>query len=63
MIRQAPGVAGYRRMEAATLSERYPKDVGRARVALEETVREMAASFRIEPGELNLDLGPLGRLL
>jgi hypothetical protein len=50
-------------MEAATLSERYPKDVGRARVALEETVREMAASFRIEPGELNLDLGPLGRLL
>ncbi|MBM3221781.1 MAG: hypothetical protein FJZ38_24445 [Candidatus Rokubacteria bacterium] len=29
---------------------------------LEETVRDLAARFDLTPEELNLDLGPLGRL-
>jgi hypothetical protein len=29
---------------------------------LEETVHEMAHRFGLRPDELNLDLGPLGRL-
>jgi len=34
-----------------------------ALMRLEETVRDLAARFGLEPDELNLDLGPLGRLL
>jgi hypothetical protein len=30
---------------------------------LEETVRDLAARFDLAPEDLNLDLGPLGRLL
>jgi hypothetical protein len=30
---------------------------------LEETVAEIGAQFGIEPEDLNLDLGPVGRLL
>jgi hypothetical protein len=30
---------------------------------LEETVRDMAARFGFDPEELNLDLGPLGKLM
>ena len=30
---------------------------------LEETVKDIAGAFGIAPEELNLDLGPLGRLL
>jgi hypothetical protein len=29
---------------------------------LDATVRQLARRFRIRPEELNLDLGPLGRL-
>ena len=29
---------------------------------LEETLHDIAAKFGIEPDELNLDLGPLGKL-
>jgi hypothetical protein len=29
---------------------------------LEETVREIAARFGLAPEDLNLDLGPLGRV-
>jgi Gas vesicle protein K len=34
-----------------------------APIRLGETVRDLAARFRLESHELNLDLGPLGRLL
>jgi len=30
---------------------------------LEETVREMASRFGLAPEDLNLDLGPAGKLL
>jgi len=29
---------------------------------LEATVRQLARRFRLSPADLNLDLGPLGRL-
>jgi hypothetical protein len=29
---------------------------------LEETVRDLAARFNLSPADLNLDLGPLGKL-
>jgi hypothetical protein len=31
-------------------------------MTLEETIAELAGRFGLAPGELNLDLGPLGRL-
>ena len=50
-------------MEAGTLSQEQTEDVGRALMKLEETVRDIAGKFRIPLDELNLDLGPVGKLL
>ena len=52
-----------RRMEAGTLTDRQVEDVGRALMQLEETVRDIAATFGIPPEDLNLELGPLGKLV
>jgi hypothetical protein len=52
-----------RRMEAGTLTEQQTEDVGRALMKLEETVLAIAASFGIPPDDLNLDLGPVGKLM
>ena len=52
-----------RRMEAGTLTDRQVEDVGRALMQLEETVRDLAAQFGIPPEDLNLDLGPLGKMI
>jgi len=52
-----------RRMEAGTLSDTQTEDVGRALMTLEDTVRDIAAKFGLSPEELNLDLGPIGRLM
>ena len=52
-----------RRMDNATLSPEQLENVGLALMRLEQTVRELAAHFGLTPEELNLDLGPLGRLL
>jgi predicted transcriptional regulator len=52
-----------RRMEAGTLTERQTEDVGRALMQLEKTIREIAEQFGIPPDDLNLDLGPVGKLM
>jgi hypothetical protein len=52
-----------RRMEGGSLSDQQTEDVGRALMTLEETVRDIAARFGIRPDELNLDLGPIGKLM
>jgi hypothetical protein len=62
-IRQLLERQAIRRMEAGTLNEHQTEDVGRALMKLEETVRDIAAKFGIAPDELNLDLGPVGKLL
>jgi hypothetical protein len=51
-----------RRMEAGTLTPEEIERMGRALMELERTVHDIAARFGLEPEELNLDLGPLGRL-
>ena len=51
-----------RRMEAGTLTDQQTEDVGRALMKLEETVRDLAARFGIPIDDLNLDLGPIGKL-
>ena len=52
-----------RRLEAGTLTDQQTEDVGVALMKLEEAVREIAAQFGIAPDELNLDVGPLGKLM
>jgi len=37
--------------------------VGLALMRLQETVLELAEQFDISPDELNLDLGPIGKLI
>lgn len=52
-----------RRMETGTLTDKETEDVGRALMTLEATVRDIAQRFGLEPEDLNLDLGPLGRMM
>ena len=52
-----------RRMEADTLTDQQTEDIGRALRTLEETVVDIAAKFGILPEDLNLDLGPVGKLM
>lgn len=51
-----------RRHENGTLTPAETEAVGMALMRLEETIVEMAATFGLDPGELNLELGPLGKL-
>ena len=52
-----------RRMEAGTLTDQQTEDIGRALMKLEETVVDIAAKFGILPEDLNLELGPVGKLM
>jgi hypothetical protein len=52
-----------RRMEQKTLTRKEVEAVGSALMLLEKTIRDIGARFGLTPEELNLDLGPLGRLM
>jgi hypothetical protein len=52
-----------RRMEAGTLTAEEIEAIGVALMRLEETVHDLARRFGLDPADLNLDLGPLGRLI
>lgn len=52
-----------RRMEQKTLSRKEVEAVGAALMTLEETIRDIGARFGLTPDDLNLDLGPLGKLM
>ena len=51
-----------RRLEAETLTPEEVENVGLALMKLEETVKDLARRFKIDVNELNLDLGPIGKL-
>ena len=52
-----------RRMESDSLSSEETEKIGLALMRLEETVHDLAGRFGLSPDELNLDLGPIGRLI
>ena len=62
-LRQLLERQAIRRMERDTLTAEETEDIGLALMRLEETVRDLAERFGLSPDDLNLDLGPLGKLL
>jgi hypothetical protein len=62
-IRQLLERQAIRRMEAGTLSQDETEAVGLALMRLEETVRFVGGQFGLDPEDLNLDLGPIGKLM
>jgi hypothetical protein len=62
-LRQLLERQAVRRMEGGTLTDEEVERMGVALMKLEEKVHEMARTFGLDPSELNLGLGPLGRLL
>jgi hypothetical protein len=52
-----------RRMEGGSLSDQQVEDMGLALMKLEQKIGELAGSFGLTVDDLNLELGPLGKLL
>jgi hypothetical protein len=51
-----------RRLEEKTLTPEEIENVGIALMKLEQTVFQLAKRFKLDPKDLNLDLGPIGKL-
>jgi hypothetical protein len=62
-IRQLLERQAIRRMDAGTLTPDQTEAVGLALMRLDETVRDIAKQFGLAPEDLNLDLGPVGKLM
>ena len=62
-IRQVLERQAIRRMEANTLTAEETEAIGMALMRLEETIGDLARDFDLSPGDLNLDLGPIGKLM
>jgi hypothetical protein len=61
-LRQLLERQAIRRMEGGTLTDQEIEQMGEALMKLEGKIRELAEQFGLSPEELNIDLGPLGRL-
>jgi uncharacterized protein YjiS (DUF1127 family) len=61
-IRQMMERQALRRMEEGSLSAEEIERIGVALMKLEETVHDLARQAGLDPKDLNLDLGALGRL-
>ena len=62
-LRQLLERQAIRRMDGGTLTDDEIERVGVALMRLEAKVREMAEAFGLDPDDLNLGLGPIGKLL
>jgi hypothetical protein len=62
-IRQLLERQALRRMDNGTLTDAETEAIGLALMRLEEAVRDIAAQFGLAPEDLNLDLGPIGKLV
>ena len=52
-----------RRMEGGDLSPEQIEELGLALMKLEEKLQELKTQFGLDDDDLNLDLGPIGRLI
>ena len=62
-LRQLLERQAVRRMEGGTLTDDEIERMGLALMRLEEKVHALAGQFGLRPEDLNLELGPAGRLL
>jgi hypothetical protein len=62
-LRQLLERQAIRRMDGGTLTDDEIERVGLALMRLEAKVRELAQAFGLDPDDLNLGLGPIGKLL
>src|SRR5579864_9205628 len=61
-LRQLLERQAIRRMEGGALSDEEIEQMGEALMKLETKIQELAEQFGLSPADLNIDLGPLGRL-
>ena len=62
-LRQLLERQAIRRMDGGTLTVEEIERVGLALMRLEQKVDEMAGAFGLDPDDLNIGLGPIGKLL
>jgi hypothetical protein len=63
LVRQLMERQAIRRLDAGALTPDEIERVGRTLMLLEQRMDELREHFGLTPEDLNLDLGPLGRLL
>ena len=63
LVRQLMERQAIRRVEAGGLPEETVERLGLGLMRLEEALEELREHFGLQPEDLNLDLGPLGKLL
>jgi hypothetical protein len=63
LLRQLMERQALRRIDGGTLSEEQVERLGRTFMELDRRMEELKEEFGLDDEDLNLDLGPLGRLL
>jgi Gas vesicle protein K len=63
LLRQLMERQALRRVEAGNIDDETVERLGRTLMALEARMDELKQTFELTDEDLNLDLGPLGRLL
>ena len=63
LLRQLMERQALRRIDGGGLSDEQVENLGRTFMELDRAMAELREHFDLEPEDLNLDLGPLGRLL
>jgi len=63
LLRQLMERQALRRVEAGNLDDETIERLGQTLMALEARMEELKETFGLEDEDLNLDLGPLGRLM
>ncbi len=63
LLRQLMERQALRRMEQGTLDDEQVERLGQTFMKLESRMNELKREFGLEDRDLNLDLGPLGKLL
>jgi hypothetical protein len=63
LVRRLLEKQAVRRMEGGDLSPEQVEELGLALMKLEEKMGELKAQFGLQDEELNLDLGPIGKLI
>ncbi len=63
LLRQLMERQAIRRMEGGSLTDEEVERLGTTFMLLERRMQELKKSFDLEDADLNIDLGPLGKLL